>query len=126
MIGGISGGYPALIPADRSSDQRGRAAGFSAPDPVEIAGKRDEQAAARRSEPQGIPNQTTSIELGSGAFEPRIEARPQAQAARLARYEEDSIASLPRQNQQALRTYTEVFGTRDAPEVDLVGLDLRA
>lgn len=45
-----------------------------------------------------------------------------AQAARL---EWDNSGSLPRYMQQALSTYQAVAGTREAPEVEVVGLDLQ-
>lgn len=122
MIGGVSGGYPVLVPADRGGDRRERAAGLVSPAPFQSPSRREDQADIRRSQPQNLPANDLQLAEESDLFQQRVEARAQAQAARL---ERDDSSTLPRQNQQAMQTYGEVFSTRDDSGVDLVGLDLR-
>jgi hypothetical protein len=121
MIGGVSGGYPVLVPTDRGSDRHGDTVSAPAQAPY----RPDDQAEVRRDRPQGLPAQDLARledpDTGD-VFQQRVEARAQVQAARL---ERDDSSALPRQNRQALQTYGEIAGTREDSGVELVGLDLR-
>lgn len=118
MIGGLSGGYPVPVSNDRTAigpgtDRRDRP--VLGPDQAAAS---DAQA-DRRGPRAGALVQSADE---GGLFQRRIEALAQARAARL---ESDDAAALPRQSQQALRTYGDISATREDPGVELVGLDLR-
>ena len=123
MIGGVSGGYPVLVPVDRSGDRRERQLQI----PAQEAFRREDQAGdVHQNRPQhpGLQNLVeTGLEREAGSvLQQRVEARLQAQVVRL---ERDGSPVLSRQNQQALQTYGSVASTRDDLDVELVGLDLR-
>ncbi|WP_136547451.1 hypothetical protein [Hydrocarboniclastica marina] len=118
MVGGpLSGGFPAVIPFERGQDRRA-----STPLPADNAGTFAEARQKRQPqlpEPaQGRPDSPDTQD--SYSFDRPVEMR-----ARAARLEWDDSGSLPRYMQQALSTYQAVAGTREAPEVEVVGLDLQ-
>lgn len=115
MIGGISGGYPVLVPADRGSDRRERTGDVFLRTPTETPARRPDQADQQQPRTGREP-------AGSSLFQQRVEPRAQAQAARL---ERDDLSAMPRQSQKALQTYGEIAANREDFGVDLVGLDLR-
>lgn len=117
MIGGVSGGYPVPVSNDRTAIGRGtdpRDRPVLGPDQ---AAAKDTQADRRGPQPGAL---VQSADEGA-LFQRRIEALAQAQAARL----EADDAALPRQSQQALRTYGDISASREDSDVELVGLDLR-
>lgn len=118
MVGGpLSGSFPAVIPYERGQDRRASAP-LSADDTGTFAEARQKRQPQPSEPDQG--RRAPADKPATYSFDRPVEMR--AQAARL---EWDNSGSLPRYMQQALSTYQAVAGTREAPEVEVVGLDLQ-
>lgn len=118
MVSPLSGGFPAVLPPDRGLDRRAAAPARS-DYPAEYADARQKQ---RFQPPESAHRQHDN----AGNQDGYTAVRPIEMRAQAARLESDSSSTLPRYLQQALSTYHAVAGSREDPEVEVLGLDLKA